>query len=109
MNIFFLIKKPDGGLQLVTPTLEDGCILPGITRLSVIELAREWGECEVVEEPLPLAKILTACDENRCLEAFGTGTAAVLQPISALKNKGKDYQLPEDGFGEGSFQMRLLA
>lgn len=109
MNIFFLIKKPDGNLELVTPALEDGCILPGITRLSVLELAKEWGECDVVEEALPLSKILEACDENRVLEAFGTGTAAVLQPISAFKNKGKDYVLPENGYAEGSFQMRLLA
>eukprot|EP00854_Cymbomonas_tetramitiformis_P013144 gene13144-15519_t len=108
MNMFFLIKSTSGTLQLFTPSLEDGCILPGITRLSVIELAKEWGT-EVVEEPLPLKIVIDACEQDRCLEAFGTGTAAVLQPVGALQHNGKDYTLPEDGFAEGSFQMKMLA
>ena len=47
MNIFALFKHSNGSLELVTPTLDSGLILPGVTRRSVLELAREWGDCEV--------------------------------------------------------------
>lgn len=108
MNVFFLIRAPGGGgLQLLTPTLEDGVILPGVTRLSIIEIVREWGEAEVIEKMIPMREIATASDEGRLLEAFGTGTAAVIQPIGSFLYNGKDYALPEAGFAESSLQMRL--
>mmetsp|Transcript_24837 Transcript_24837/g.30042 ORF Transcript_24837/g.30042 Transcript_24837/m.30042 type:complete len:298 (+) Transcript_24837:3-896(+) len=109
MNIFFLIKDRNGkGNYLVTPSLDDGCTLPGITRLSVMELAKEWGECDVVEKPLPLKEILDAIKEGRCMESFGTGTAAVLQPVQGLKYKDEDFKLPETGYAPNSMQMRLM-
>ena len=43
MNIFFLLKAPDGGLELVTPGLDTGDILPGVTRDSILALCRSWG------------------------------------------------------------------
>mmetsp|Transcript_37333 Transcript_37333/g.71564 ORF Transcript_37333/g.71564 Transcript_37333/m.71564 type:complete len:372 (+) Transcript_37333:69-1184(+) len=109
MNIFFLLKNSAGGKELWTPTLDDGCILPGITRLSVIELAKEWGECDVVEKRIPCREIVAALEEGRMLEIFGTGTAAVLQPVGALRYKGKELSCPPDGFGPGSFQVRMTA
>jgi branched-subunit amino acid aminotransferase/4-amino-4-deoxychorismate lyase len=107
MNIFFLLTSPQGERQLWTPTLDDGCILPGITRLTTIEVAREWGECTVVEKRIPCREIIAALKEGRMEEMFGTGTAANLQPISGLRYKGVDYMAPADGMGEGSFQLRL--
>ncbi|XP_058280315.1 branched-chain-amino-acid aminotransferase, mitochondrial-like isoform X2 [Hirundo rustica] len=41
MNLFVFWERPDGGLELVTPPL-DGLILPGVTRQSLLELARQW-------------------------------------------------------------------
>ena len=43
MNIFFLLKTSDGGLELVTPGLDTGDILPGVTRDSILALCRSWG------------------------------------------------------------------
>lgn len=40
MNMFFLVKLDDGSIQLITPPL-NGTILPGITRMSVLELSKE--------------------------------------------------------------------
>lgn len=108
MNIFFLWVTPEGKKQLVTPTLADGTILPGITRRSVMELAESWGECEVVEKMLPLREVILACEEGRLLEAFGTGTAAVIQPVQGFIHEGKSYLFPEEGSGPASLQSRLV-
>lgn len=94
MNIFFLWKKKDGKLELVTPTLDDTCILPGITRLSVIELAKEWGEFEVAERLISFDEIMEATEDERLLESFGTGTAAVIQPFNGFQYKGVLYKCP---------------
>eukprot|EP00271_Cylindrocystis_brebissonii_P013022 TRINITY_DN32568_c0_g1_i1.p1 TRINITY_DN32568_c0_g1~~TRINITY_DN32568_c0_g1_i1.p1 ORF type:complete len:493 (+),score=115.23 TRINITY_DN32568_c0_g1_i1:347-1825(+) len=85
MNVFFLFRKEGarGGLELVTPPL-DGLILPGVTRSSVLELVRTWGEVEVSERPLRLKELEAAGSSGRLLEMFGTGTAVVVQPISSL-------------------------
>ena len=46
MNLFIHWRTPDGRLELITPSL-DGLILEGITRKSVLELAREWNDFQV--------------------------------------------------------------
>ena len=59
MNIFVVLKKPDScGHELVTPPLDKGVILPGITRRSVIELAKEWDEFEVNERKLTMKEVI---------------------------------------------------
>lgn len=50
--------------ELVTPPL-DGLILPGVTRLSLLELAREWKEFHVTERNITMAEIVEAHAENR--------------------------------------------
>ncbi|XP_077049372.1 branched-chain-amino-acid aminotransferase, cytosolic-like [Agelaius phoeniceus] len=57
MNLFVFWERPDG--ELVTPPL-DGLILPGVTRQSLLELARNWGEFEVREAPLAMGSVLGA-------------------------------------------------
>jgi len=49
---------------LVTPPL-DGLILPGVTRLSLLELAREWKEFRVSERSINMAEIIQAHEEKR--------------------------------------------
>ncbi|CAM9615433.1 unnamed protein product [Phaeothamnion confervicola] len=95
MNIFFLLEKPDGsGKELVTCPLTRGDILPGVTRQSVLDLAREWDECEVSERDIGLPEIKQAADEGRLLEVFGTGTAAVVAPVRAISYLGQDIVVP---------------
>jgi len=78
MNIFFVI---DG--EIVAPAL-NGSILPGVTRKSVIELARKWGD-RVVERQIAIDEILAAHDAGRLQEVFGAGTAAVISPVGEIK------------------------
>ena len=59
MNIFVLLKKQNSTeLELVTPPLDSGVILPGITRRSVIELTKEWDEFEVNERKLTMGEVI---------------------------------------------------
>ncbi len=93
-NIFFKVND-----QLITPPL-DGSILGGITRDSVIQLAKSWG-IEVVEKKISIDEVLKANENGNLQEAFGTGTAAVVSPIGEfcykeqphLINKGKTGDL----------------
>ncbi len=77
-NIFVLLKSG----ELVTPALGD-TILPGITRLSVIELARDMGTT-VSERKISIEEAL-----DQGAECFVTGTAAGVTPIESLTHKGK--------------------
>ena len=77
MNVFFKIDD-----EIVTPSLE-GSILPGITRMSVIELLRSW-DMKVSERRLSVDELADAAKSGRLKEAFGTGTAAVISPIGEL-------------------------
>lgn len=77
MNMFFVF---DG--ELVTAPL-GGAILDGITRRSIIALARELGYT-VTERLLPIAEIFERGQSGTLNEAFGTGTAAVISPVGRL-------------------------
>lgn len=106
MNIFFLWRDERGVKQLVTPTLDDGTILPGVTRQSVLELSRQWNECETIERMIPFADVLAASERGDLLEVFGTGTAAVIQPVSGIVYEGREIN-PSEPFDDKSFQRRL--
>ena len=73
MNMMFVI---DG--KLVTPDL-DGSILPGITRASVIAIARDMG-ITVEERRISIDEVIETAKSGAMSEAFGTGTAAVVSP-----------------------------
>ncbi len=80
MNIFFLIDD-----ELITPPLE-GTILAGVTRDTVIHLARDWG-MKVNERRLTIDEVLSAARGNRLKEVFGTGTAAVISPVGEIQHE----------------------
>ncbi len=82
MNVFFVI---DG--EVVTPTTEAGSILPGVTRMSCIELLKSWGY-KVSERRLSIDEVVEAHKAGKLNEAFGTGTAAVISPIGELNRDG---------------------
>ena len=77
MNMMFAY-----GSHIVTPAL-NGSILPGITRDSILTLARQLGY-EVSEERLAIADIFADIKSGKLTEAFGTGTAAVISPVGEL-------------------------
>jgi branched-chain amino acid aminotransferase len=98
MNIFFfLVNKKTHRRELVTPPLTRGDILPGVTRQSILELARSWGEFDVSERFPTMPEILEAADDGRLIESFGAGTAAVVTPISCIQYKGFDIDIPATG------------
>ena len=77
MNMMFAY-----GNRIVTPAL-NGSILPGITRDSILTLARQLGY-ETEETRLPIADIFADAKSGKLTEAFGTGTAAVISPVGKL-------------------------
>jgi len=82
-------------------------ILPGITRDSVMRIARELLDIEVVFAPLELDRVLGLKEfagEGPADEAFFTGTAAIISPISNINYEGKDYCLGEN---VGPFATKL--
>jgi branched-chain amino acid aminotransferase len=103
MNVFFVLEQEEEGgsgcLELVTPPLDDGTILPGVTRASVLELARAWGAGGAAEAPVALRvserhvtvrELRDAAARGRLREVFGTGTACVVQPVSELVLRADD-------------------
>ena len=100
MNVFFALKT-DSGIELVTPPLHTrDDILPGITRLSIIELVQQYPAEEnitVSERDITMSEIKQAIYDDRLLEAFGAGTAAVVSPISCIRYKGEDLSIPATG------------
>ena len=86
MNFFAVI---DGALY--TPPL-GGTILPGVTRDSVVALARARG-IEVHERPIDINELLNSITSGACTEAFACGTAAIIAPISTIGERdGRLYE-----------------
>ena len=97
-NIFFVIDD-----VLVTPPL-GGTILAGVTRDSVLHLARQWG-LAVVERPISIDEVIKGCKSGAVSEAFATGTAAVISPIGEIGYMGEDFQIADGQMGELSHKL----
>ena len=87
MNLMFVIDD-----VLITAPLGD-TILAGITRDSVLTLARDW-KMKVQERKISIDEVIDAHKRGTLEEAFGTGTAATIAHISLIGFEGKDYELP---------------
>ncbi len=87
MNVMFVVDD-----VLITPALSDS-ILAGITRDSVLTLARSW-DMNVEERKIEVSEIIDAARSNRLKEAFGVGTAARIAPISAIGFREEVFDLP---------------
>jgi len=88
MNFMFVI---DG--KLITPQLSDS-ILAGITRDSIIQLAKDLG-MSVEEKRVSVNEVVSAIEQGRLQDAFGAGTAATVSQISHIGNDGTVYELPK--------------
>lgn len=85
MNVFFII-----GNKAITPGLEEGTILAGVTRESAIQILKELG-LEVEERLLGIDEIADAYKKGTLREVFGTGTAATISMIKELRYK--DFEM----------------
>ena len=88
MNILFIIDN-----VLITPIAGD-TILNGITRKSVVEIAKDW-EMEVQERKIEVKEVSDALKDGSLTEAFGAGTAATIAPISNISIYGENFLIPE--------------
>ncbi|RFU35372.1 hypothetical protein B7463_g958, partial [Scytalidium lignicola] len=112
MNMFVVLKdKQTGQNELVTAPL-DGTILEGVTRDSVLALAREKLEpngWKISERKYTMGELSDAAKEGRLLEAFGAGTAAVVSPVRNISWKGELVSCglkPDEEAGEIAMKMK---
>lgn len=94
-NIFIII-----GDEIITPPLK-GTILPGITRDSVLQLARDH-ELKTSERAISIDEVVQANENGQLKEIFSTGTAAVISPIGELLYKDQVIKINNGKAGEFS-------
>jgi branched-chain amino acid aminotransferase len=102
MNVFFVFA--DG--TLLTPPLSDS-ILPGITRDSILTLAREAG-LTVREAPYAIDQWREDVRAGRVTEAFACGTAAVITPIGRVRGREDDFTIGNAVAGPVAQRLRSL-
>tara|TARA_R110001599_G_scaffold26856_1_gene94553 strand:- start:137 stop:1234 length:1098 start_codon:yes stop_codon:yes gene_type:complete len=100
MNLFFVMN--DG--TLVTPPLS-GTILPGITRNSIMTLAREEG-LTVVEQPYAIDQWEADAASGKLVETFACGTAAVVTAVGTVRSSGGAFTIGSGGPGQLTEKLR---
>ncbi|KAF7584360.1 branched-chain amino acid aminotransferase [Clavispora lusitaniae] len=109
MNVFFVFQDASGKKELATAPL-DGTILEGVTRDSVLTLARarlpedEW---IVSERKFTIGEVKERAAKGELVEAFGAGTAALVSPIKAIGWRGEDINVPLAGGDAGELTMQV--
>lgn len=88
MNIVFMI---DG--KLITPSEDADTILRGVTKRSVVDIAKAWG-VEVEERKVTVSEVIEAIRNGKLEDAFGAGTAATIAPIAKIGYKDELFELP---------------
>ncbi|KAI3573476.1 aminotransferase [Fusarium oxysporum f. sp. albedinis] len=106
-NLFLVIRNQESGRnELVTPSLDNSLILSGITRRSVLELARErlinavggLKLADVKERQVTIRDIEQAWRDGHLLEAFVVGTAYSLTSVSLIRNGTDDIEIGDAGY-----------
>jgi branched-chain amino acid aminotransferase len=100
MNIFVRFKN-----EVATPKLTGG-ILPGITRMSVIQMLKDWG-MNVNERLISISEIMDEYKKGNVLEMFGSGTAAVISSLGSLTYKDCEMKFSKDG-EPGELALKLF-
>lgn len=102
MNVMAVIEG-----ELHTPALT-GSILPGITRATLLELARHWG-ITIKEKTIAIDALTAAIQQGQCSELFACGTAAIVSPIAEIgEADGRRYPLAEVNTLAAKFKTGLL-
>lgn len=105
--------------ELVTPPL-NGMILPGVTRDSILALARGHANgsnkvegltenIKVVEREMSIHEVISHSEKGNLLEMFGAGTAAIISPVERVGYKGRDIIVPTGSGGAGPIAQAMLA
>ena len=101
MNVFLVTS--DGAL--VTPSIGGGTILSGVTRDSVLTLAKSF-DLNPVERQVSLAEVYDGVSDGTIVEIFAAGTAAVITPITGLKTAERTFTVGDGTPGHFSEQLR---
>lgn len=88
MNIVF---EMDG--KLITPSEDSDTILRGVTKRSVVEIAKSWG-VEVEERKITVEEIVEGLRNGKVTDAFGAGTAATIAHIAKIGFRDEIFELP---------------
>ena len=99
MNVMFKLNG-----VIVTPSLANGSVLPGVTRKTALQLLQEWGY-ETQERDISVDELVQAAEDGTLEEAWGTGTAAVISPIGEISYRDKSHTV--NGFQIGPVTHRL--
>lgn len=99
MNIFFVINN-----TLITPALTN-TILPGITRKTVIEIAKNCN-LAIQETSITIDKIIEEIQKGTLTEAFGTGTAVGIAPIGLIGYKNNNYTIGNNTIGPVTMRIK---
>lgn len=99
MNICFV---KDG--LLVTPPLDAGTILAGVTRDTVLHLAEHWG-IAVEERRIAIDEVMASIKDGSMTEVFGTGTAAVISPVGEIYHRGEKVVINDNRTGPVSQRL----
>jgi len=94
MNLFVSWVNEKGEKELITAPLGE-LVLPGVTRDSIITISKASG-INVAERRFYWSEFSKALSENRVLEVFGAGTAAIVAPVDAISFKGEMLNIPCD-------------
>lgn len=103
MNLFFILGTGDSA-EIVTPELS-GSLLPGVTRDSLIQLARHLGY-PVTERKVSVEEWETGVASGAITEVFACGTAAVITPVGSVKHAEGGYTVADGGPGEITMRLR---
>ena len=105
-NNLFFVHGSGSQVEVVTPQLT-GSILAGITRDSLLVLAKELG-CEVTERKVSWDEWREGAADGRITEVFGCGTAAVVTPIGRVRHQGGEVVIGDGEPGPVSLRLRAL-
>ncbi len=103
-NLFFVFRSDDGSVEVATPDLR-GSVLAGITRDSLITVAKDLG-ISVVERRISGQEWLGGAASGVLTEVFGCGTAAVITPIGTVKHSGGEVTVGNGEPGPVTLQLR---
>jgi len=103
MNVFFVYEE-QGKPVVVTPLLT-GTLLPGITRLTLLELAQSLGYA-AEERRISVDEWQSALAEGRMTEAFACGTAAVITPIGTVRSNHGEWKINRGESGPVATRLR---
>ncbi|EON96065.1 putative branched-chain amino acid cytosolic protein [Phaeoacremonium minimum UCRPA7] len=116
-NFFVIIRNKESGRpELLTPPLGD-IILDGVTRKSVLELAKErltdgtngLEGLDVAERQITMGELVEASKEGRLLEACVTGTAFFIAPVGVIRYRDADIKIGavEDGVLKAPYTLQI--